>query len=209
MVVKPNQIVELKVYSTGGEQLFRTRVEDAHKGYLLLGAPIHHNEVVPIRVGTKVEISYIVQDVKNEGRFRADGVVERRESGVLPTLLVALKSPWERTQDRNFVRVDVFIETNFVFMSDQKKRIPCTIRNLSGGGCFFTMENPLPDEEKRLKIRIPLDEMLVLEGVIVRRLVLKNAYGYGISFSELDERARRLIIQYVFRRQLEDRRNGS
>ncbi len=210
MNIKPNEIVELQT-ADGSGNTYRTRLEDVRGDQLLVAAPIHHGEIVPIRVGTALHVSFKADQIKAQGKYRASSIVESRLRGRVPQLLLRLTSDWERFQERGFVRMDVLLDGQYAPLQEEGHGAarPCQITNLSGGGALIVANERL-DEEGQIWIAMELDDTVVESSARVIRACNSNEdnYAHGIAFIDIEEESRKAIIQYVFKKQLELRRKG-
>ena len=132
--------------------MYRTRVEDVYDNIVIVAAPIEQGTLVPIRLDTELNIEYKDTSAKSQGRYRAPAIVETRQRGQVATISLRLVGEWQKIQDRQFVRVDVFIEATYALVLDDEVQgiRTCIVRNLSGGGLWM-------DAEEALRRRLYLD----------------------------------------------------
>jgi c-di-GMP-binding flagellar brake protein YcgR len=193
----PNQNISL-IIAANTDKVYPSRIEDITHDSLTIAAPMDRGKLLNVRPRTKVLISYTEGDLVEQGRYQAAGVVERRfRQNNVPMLLIRLTSEWEKIQQRDFVRVDVLIEG--VYNGINK----CIVKDLSGGGLLFAAEEKL-ENGTAVFIDLKLDQtVLRLYGKIVRVIPKESGYEYGVSYTNLDEPTRQLIIQYVYKRLIE------
>ncbi len=211
MTLEINKIVEVCVEGESGVETYPTRVEDVADESVTVAAPLDNGSVVPLRQGQMVSLEYWDTDPKREGRYSAKFCIIRRYvEGSLPMLDLEPLGVWSRIQERDFVRVDVSLDAHFVVYAGdypQGSR-PCRVSSLSGGGLLLVVEESLPLDTCLLVV-LYLDSGTVrLGGKVVRVETTEFGIGHGVSFGDIDDKARQEIIQYVFRRQLESRRKG-
>lgn len=207
MQVIPNQLVELHVETINGPQVFRTRVEDAHDDLVIVGAPLHRGSVVPIRVGTTAVIEFKLRGSVQEGRFRNTALVEKRFQANLPLLQLRLLGTWEKTQERMFVRVPVHLDALVIPKQDQDEEIPAAVSgvilNLSGGGFLLRTDHHFElDDEVNASFRLGT-EQIVANAYVARIVPTEFGQDYGFAFFDIKEQLRQVIIQFVFKRQIE------
>ena len=210
MNIGPNQNVDIIIDDGARKKTYRSRVEDMSEERLLIAAPFEKGYVVPIRADSKLWIEYYDTSVKNQGKFQAEVKLERRISTQhLPLLLVSISSEWTKIQVRSYVRVDVLVKGSYSLIIDKKptKQYPCTIKDISGGGCLFITKELLEKQKIILDIALTNNEVRA-EGSIVRVRPMDGMYEYGVSFTDIEERVRQEVIQFVFQRQLEIHRKG-
>lgn len=206
MQVMPNQLVELHLESAAGPQVYRTRVEDVYDDFLVVGAPMQRGQLVPIRVGTALRIEFKVQNALKEGRFRNQAILEKRFQTNIPLLQFRLLGTWEKTQERSFVRVPVFIDAVFVVQSTEGGEVQAhtgLLLNLSGGG--FQLRTSYPFElDDEVNISFYLEKRQIVAKAFVARFVpTDNGHDLGFSFVDLLEQTRQAIIKFVFKRQID------
>lgn len=210
MAIRPNQNIYLYIETYSGTQVYRTRVEDVYDNIVIVAAPIEQGTLVPIRLGTELNIEYKDTSAKSQGRYRAPAIVETRQRGQVATISLRLVGEWQKIQDHHFVRVDVFIEATYALVLDDEVQgiRTCIVRNLSGGGLWMDAEEELCEGDF-IWICLPLEqETIQTYGEIVRKRETETGFGYGVSFINLPESERKTVIRYVYQRQLELHRKG-
>lgn len=210
MAAQPNQKITLYVETTSGSSIHITKIEDVQGDVVFVAAPIERRNLVPISIGTRVQLEYKDAGLTSQGRYIAKGIVISREQRPVPVLAVRLVEPWQKIQERMFVRVDVLLDATYASVVDGQIQTvcPCSIRNLSGGGLWMLAQEKLAEGEI-IWICLPLESgSIQAYGEIVRVADGDEGFGYGVAFVNLPERDRKTIIQYVYQRQLELRRKG-
>lgn len=205
MQVLPNQLMELHVESNSGLDIYRTRVEDAYDDLLIVGVPIRQGVLVPIRIGTRLNVQFRVQSNVNEGRYSNQAIVEKRFRANLPLLQLRLLGTWEKIQERHFLRVPVSIEVLFeVINKEGVEPIPQSglMLDLSGGGFLLRTSYPLErDDEIRVSFSVK-DSQITASAVVARLVESDSGVDYGVCFVDIAERLRQVIIKFVFQRQI-------
>jgi len=206
MQLIPNQLVELHLDSPGGPQIYRTRVEDVYDDIVVMGAPLERGSVVPIRIGTEVTIQFKRKGPGQEGRFSNRAVVEKRFRTAVPLLQLRLLGDWEKTQERMFVRVPVHIDAVVVPVQESGEELSAQtglILNLSGGGFLLRSDHPFQiDDEVRISFRLGEDQ-IVAKAFVARFVPTDAGQDYGFAFLDIPEAMRKVVIQFVFGRQIE------
>ena len=207
MQVVPNQLVELHVDSPAGMRIYRTRVEDVYDDLVIMGAPLEKGAVIPIRVGNELKIEFKLTGPDKEGRFRTRNNVEKRFRTSSPLLELRLLGEWQKTQEGMFVRVPVHLDAVVVPLQDGDEELPshtALILNLSGGGILLRSDHPFQiDDEVRISFRIG-SEQIVSTGYVERFVPGETGQGYGFVFLDIPEAVRKAIIQFVYKRHIED-----
>jgi c-di-GMP-binding flagellar brake protein YcgR len=205
MQLLPNQSVELHVESGAGFEIYRTRVEDAYDNLLVVGAPIKRGVIVPLRIGSRLDVQFKLKDGIQEGRFTNQAVIEKRLHANLPLLQLRLLGTWEKTQERGFLRVPVSIDAIFVCTEADGEESPSQsgiMLDLSGGGFLFRA-SPSFELEDEIRISFNLkDDTIVADAIVTRLVPTDSGFDYGMAFQDLAEQFRQSIIKFVFQRQI-------
>lgn len=209
MVLKPNEIIHVKLKNDSGEQVYLSRVEDVSGNEIMIAAPIEGGAIVPVHLGSKIEITVKKEDPVQQGRFQAVGILKQRNSrGRVPVFIVELTGGWKKIQERDFVRVEVLLNGAFapILEGDKisAKSTDIYIKDLSGGGFLFAHDEEISvGTDMMFTIKLSKDTVISCQGRIMRVKQVDGTYEYGVSFVDLDESSRQKIIQFVYRRQLE------
>jgi c-di-GMP-binding flagellar brake protein YcgR len=204
MQLLPNQLVELHVESGGGTEVYRTRVEDTYDDLLIVGAPIRQGMLVPLRLGTRLDVQFKMKSNIQEGRFTNQAIIEKRFSATLPLLQLRLLGTWEKTQERNFLRVPVSLDVLFVAYEEGVESPPqsALMLDLSGGGFLLRSTHPFElDDEIRVSFNIK-ETQITANATLVRLVPTDSGVDYGFAFLDLPEQFRQVIIKFVFQRQI-------
>lgn len=205
MQLLPNQSVELHVKSGGGFEIYRTRVEDSYDDLVIVGAPIKMGTLVPLRIGTRLEIQFKRQEGLLTGRYTNQAIIEKRSGSNIPVIQLKLLGTWEKTQERDFLRVPVSIDTVFQLYSEGGLTEPPQsglMRDLSGGGFLLSSSHPFKLDDKIRTTFALKDESIAAEAIVVRLVPTDSRIDYGFVFVDLPERVRQLIIKFAFQRQI-------
>jgi c-di-GMP-binding flagellar brake protein YcgR len=204
MQLIPNQLVELHVEGSQGIGVYKTRVEDAYDDLLIVGAPIQQGTLVPLRVGTEIQVQFKMKSNVQEGRFSNRAIIEKRFRANLPLLQLRLLGKWEKTQERGFLRVPVSLDAVFVAYKEGEETSPqsAIMLDLSGGGFLLRSTYPLAlDDKIRISFYIK-DTQIIADANVVRLVQTESGMDYGFAFLDLPEQIRQSIIKFVFQRQI-------
>ncbi len=205
MQLLPNQLVELHVEHSGGLDLFRTRVEDSFDDLVIVGAPIKKGTIVPLRIGSQLEIQFKSKDGVQTGRYTNQARVEKRSPSKIHVIQLRVLGTWEKIQERDFLRVPVSIDAVFErCWDDAPGELPQSglMRDLSAGGFLLSSAHPFELNDKILVTFTLKDESIAAQAEMVRLVPTESGVDYGFAFLELPERVRQLIIKFVFQRQI-------
>mgnify|MGYP000863909900 FL=1 len=108
------QRVELRVRDLEGDpdksqEVYITKVEDISTGSITVASPIKDGEVVPLRAGVGLTVTY----VRDQGLFAFDTAVVERLPGQVPQLKLDLPDEIVRVQRRNYKRVSARFPVNY------------------------------------------------------------------------------------------------
>lgn len=109
-----NQRVEVNVGDSRETHVYLTRVEDISADSIYVVCPISNGEVVPLRVGLPVTVTY----VRREGLFSFDATILDRMSGQVPRLRLSRPHEIVRIQRRNHKRIDARFPVKYALPDD-------------------------------------------------------------------------------------------
>lgn len=204
MQLSPNQLIELHHKRNSDLEIYRTRVEDAYDDLLIVGAPIRRGTLIPLRIGTLLDVQFKIRNTIREGRFTNQAIIEKRFKANIPLLQLKLLGSWEKTQDRHFLRVPVSIDALFTYTKDGQQSAPQSglLLDLSGGGFLLrsTHDFELDDE---IQISFNIHGTPIRSSAILARLIPTDiGSDYGFAFLDIPEQLRQIIIKFTFQRQI-------
>jgi len=200
--------VELVVLEGEYAGSYRTRIEEVGERILAVGAPFDHGEVVPLREGTKVKLTFWDE----AAAYSFDGKIMQRIAVPIPMFILELPDSVAKVQRRNFVRVPAFYPLAFRSvtkegLSDLQKGM---MIDLSGGGLRFLTKERI-DSKALLYVIITLPKIELKTPVrVCRTEKMEDGKRYKISveFHDIAERERDHIIRCVFDIQRAMRKRG-
>lgn len=190
--------VELNVSEGEYKGKYRTRIEAVGESILVVGAPFKEREVVPLREGTKVTLTFWDESAA----YSFEGKILQRIAVPIPMLVLELPRSVAKVQRRNFVRVPALYPLSFRSvtkegLSDTQQG---TLLDLSGGGMRFLTKNHL-ESNALLFVQLSLPKGDLQTPVRVCRAVKiedSNRYTVSVEFHDISERERDQIISCVF-----------
>jgi len=200
--------VELDVSEGEYKGKYRTRIEEVGESILVVGAPFKEREVVPLREGTKVTLTFWDESAA----YSFEGKILQRIAVPIPMLVLELPRSVAKVQRRNFVRVPALYPLSFRSvtkegLSDTQQG---TLLDLSGGGMRFLTKNHL-ESNALIFVQLSLPKGDLQTPVRVRRAVKiedSNRYTVSVEFHDISERERDQIITCVFDIQRTMRKKG-
>lgn len=200
--------VELIALEGEYEGRYRTRIEEVGERLLLVGAPFDHGELVPLREGTKVKLTFWDE----AAAYSFEGKIMQRIAVPVPMFVLELPDTIAKVQRRNFVRVSASFPVTFRMvtregLSDLHK---ATMVDLSGGGMRFTTKERVENRSLLYaQISLPNGDLQTPVRVIrVERIEETKLYSVSTEFHEISERERDRIIRCVFDIQRAMRKKG-
>ena len=199
----PLQRVKLRWHTLdGGEVAIPGQVEDVGTELVEVWFDREAASTSPMRADSLIWLDAGQGDVVH---VVAGRVVERRPPD---TLVVAPTGYARRDQRRHYVREIVELpsmQARLLFEEGYELGEPFLIwpMDLSGGGIRFRVTEPLPACEVRVRIMVSLggDPFAVVAQPVGTYQTPGGEHVVRAFFTQIEERRRREIIQYVFRRQ--------
>ncbi|SPF40830.1 PilZ domain protein [Candidatus Desulfosporosinus infrequens] len=191
-------VMELVVSEGEYEGRYKTRIEDVRDGILFLGAPFERGEVISLREGTRIQLTYWDETAA----YSFEGKVLRRIATPVPMFVVELPNSVTKVQRRSFVRVPALYPVTFQSvtkegLSDFHK---ATMLDISGGGMRFYTEEQV--ESKALlytHITLPNGDLHTPVRVCrVTKVEDSKRSIVAVEFHDLQERERDRIILCIF-----------
>ena len=200
--------VELDVSEGEYKGKYRTRIEEVGERLLMVGAPFKHREVVALREGTKVTLTFWDE----AAAYSFEGKIMQRIAVPIPMLVLEMPNSVAKVQRRNYVRVPALYELSFRSvtkegLSDSQQG---TLLDLSGGGMRFLTKNRLESNALvYVQLCLPKGD-LQLPVRVCRAVKIEETKRYTVSveFHEISERERDQIIRCVFDIQRTMRQKG-
>ena len=202
--------LELEVLEGVYEGKYRSRIEEVGEKILVVGALFQHGEVVPLREGTKVKLTFWDEI----SAYSFETKIMQRIAVPVPMFVFALPDSVTKVQRRNYVRVPATY--SLTFQSVTKEGLSNfrkgTMLDLSGGGIGFLTEEQvengsllyaqlvLPNGELHTPVRVCRTEKI--EDTKPQR------YFVSSEFYKISERERDRIIRCVFDIQRALRKKG-
>lgn len=200
--------VELVVMEGEYVGKYRTRIEEVGERILAVGAPFDHGEVVPLREGTKVKLTFWDE----AAAYSFEGKIMQRIAVPIPMFILELPDSVDKVQRRNFVRVPAFYPTAFRSvtkegLSDLQKG---TMLDISGGGMRFLTKDRVENQSLLyVHITLPKGELKTPVRVCrVENMDDSKHYRVSVEFHDISERERDQIIHCVFDIQRALRKKG-
>jgi c-di-GMP-binding flagellar brake protein YcgR len=200
--------VELVVSEGEYEGKYRTRIEEVGERIIAVGAPFNHGEVVPLREGTKVKLTFWDE----AAAYSFEGKIMQRIAVPIPMFVLELPDSVDKVQRRDFVRVPALYPVSFRSvtkegLSDLQKG---TMIDLSGGGMrFLTKERVENKSLLYVLLTLPKGDLKTPVRVCrAEKIEDSKQYTVSVEFHDISERERDQIIRCVFDIQRVMRKKG-
>ncbi len=187
---------------------YRTRIEEVGERLLTVGAPFVQGEVVPLREGTKVKLTFWDE----VAAYSFEGKIMQRIAVPVPTFVLELPDSVAKVQRRSFVRVPALYAVTFRLvtregLSDLRKG---TMLDLSGGGMRLLTEERAEDKSLLYtQLALPNGDLQTPARVCrAEKIEDSKKYSISVEFHDLSERERDRIIRCVFEIQRAMRKKG-
>ena len=173
-----------------------------------VAAPYRQGEVIPLRVGTVLEITYNDE----VAAYSFDTVVKQRIAVPIPVFVLDFPEKIRKVQRRNYVRIPAFYPITFRIVTKEGLSDPKAVYmlDLSGGGMSFKTTDKLENNSLfHAQLKLPSGELSIAARVRrVQKIDDTNAYSISSEFYEISERDRDRVIRCVFDLQRTMRKKG-
>ena len=200
--------VELVFEEGEYEGIYRTRIEEVGERIIAVGAPYNNGELVPLREGTKVKLTFWDEAAV----YSFEGKIMQKIAVPIPMFVIELPDTVAKVQRRNFVRVPALYPVSFRSvtkqgLSDLQKG---TMIDLSGGGMrFLTKERVENKSLLYVLLTLPIGDLQTPVRVCrAEKLEDSKHYTVSVEFHDISERERDQIIRCVFDIQRAMRKKG-
>lgn len=206
--LSPGLAVELIALEGKYEGHYRTRIEEVGEKLLLVGAPFDNGELVPLREGTKVKLTFWDETAV----YSFEGKIMQRIAVPVPMFVLELPDTVDKVQRRNYVRVPALFPIMFRMVTREglSDLYQATMIDLSGGGLRFSTRERIENKSLLyIQISLPTGEIQSPVRVIrVEKIEDTKLYSVSTEFYEISERERDKIIRCVFDKQRAMRKKG-
>jgi len=187
------------------EEVYITQLEDFKEDYLLISIPIKKGNLMFIKNGEKIKISFLH---KNNYYYFCGEVLYKILVNI-PLMIVRKTGDIKKIQRRDFYRFKTLIEVRIKY---NEETIDGIGKDISGSGMLLALRQNIK-KGVLLDLELNLKEFGVirLKGQVIRVTVKKDdvyPYEVGIKFIEIPEDLRELIIKYIFCEQRKIRQKG-
>jgi len=184
---------------------YLSRIEDIGPKSIFIAPPYRKGFYLPPNVG-KVITMWITAE---SCAYLFNAELLGYSSASVPLWEVALPINVKKIQRRQYVRFDIALDVKIEIEDKPGDPVIALTKNVSAGGVQIVLQEPLPPDS-RVKVTLPLtsEATVVATGEVIRVIFPEKPHEKittAIKFSEIEERARNLIVRYIFRKQAERR----
>lgn len=173
---------------------------------LVISGPIKQNNLVFIHKGEKIGISY---NVENKGKHYFIAKVLSRNYSSIYSLKIRRISEIEKFQQRGFYRllITLSIDKEVLFSKDpnvENLSEVCEAKDISGGGMKIYCNYAHKVGDKIICSFKLGDSLIKLKASVVRVEEIDSfnyKFSIGVSFLDIDELSRDIIIKYIFEKE--------
>ncbi|HEX3033457.1 MAG TPA: PilZ domain-containing protein [Bacillota bacterium] len=206
-----NHQVEITLGDQGGSAL-KAQVESVTADGLVLNISSFDGKANQLEPGVAVKLVYVDQTAI----YSFESVIDSVISGTRGVFSIARPDHINRSQRRNFVRIDVNVPIDYCQGDEENiflaKNFSTVTRDLSGGGVKFESEVNLPvGTILDVVLTIPGKSKVAAVGQVVRCFPLgglRPKYSIGLEFIVIEKKDREQIIQFVFEFQRQQIKKG-
>ncbi len=217
--------LELEIFNDAGIRLEHTLISEfewfAGDNEAIIAAPIFEGNILPVRIGTVMNMYFTIKKENYINLFSIRAVVRGREvSENLSLLRVELQGDIRKVQRRRYYRLDCSVRVQYRLVDSMNavhnEDIPykSTIaNNLSGGGIGLLLEEKIDvgrliecvlfeDQARKVKFfgKVIRYEKSETEG--------KFKYEAGIAYIKINDNDREAVVRYIFNEQRKLRKKG-
>ncbi len=204
--------IVMKSRTSGKERMSVSQLlEDCGGGEYIISTPISKGRLIPIRPGTEIKLIYY----RKNGIFSFGAKVTERKGGRLPTMKVQALSAPQRTQRRDYYRLEAVLSVKVYYRPEPESSelavMECVTLDISAGGLKLASDVNIEEDEHIIcEINI-LDKVLSINGKVIRNLAVYNQeyeYELGVQFVGLNEKTRLELISFIFEEERKLKRKG-
>lgn len=217
--------LEIELFNDAGNKLEHMLVsklewlEGVHVA--VISAPIFEGNVFPVRIGTVMNVYFIIKRETDINLFKFTATVKSREmSENLHLLRVELNGEISKVQRRRYFRLDCSVQVQYriVYSLNEihNEGIPykkTIANNLSGGGINLMLEDKIK-VGCLLECEIFTDESRKVKffGQVIRYVEsgMEGRFKYeaGIAYIQINNNDREAVVRYIFNEQRKLRKKG-
>ncbi|WP_427338668.1 flagellar brake protein [Caloranaerobacter sp. DY30410] len=206
--------IEIREINTKTNNKYASQILDIiDDNIYIISGPIQKSALIPLHVGSLIEISYFRED---KGRFIFKAKIIEREYKDIYKLKIEKISCITKLQERNYYRLSVKLDVQKVYnlkLDDEEKETieNCIAKDISGSGIrvFCNFKHSVGD---LIKLHISIKDFSITAlGTVVRVQEIENdkfKFSLGIKFIEIKDEDRERLIKYIFEQQRKLRKKG-
>jgi len=216
---KINAKVDIK--REGERVYFKTSIQEVTDEYIGIHVPSYRGREMSLEPGDYVNARVFLEDAQYV--FNATVLGRKKDRVVL--YMLSIPSNIKRVQMRDYVRIKIQLPVKYRVLEEKEKREESSAGegekfesaytlDISGGGMQLVVSRPV-EVNQRLYLKFKISDLkrrdieIAAKARVVRREQLfgsKNKWTLGIAFEDISESQRDLIIAFVFRKLIEQRR---
>lgn len=216
-VIAVNQRVDLKHQSDS--QTFHSLVQDVGKGWFAVQVPTIHGIEMRLHRGEEVEVNLYAEGMRY--RFTAQVLDRTLDPKGIPLYRLSIPEQAERLNLREYVRWRVALDVGYEVITEEDKPVLHLIKvhkkaptiDISGGGMqLLTKEQLAIDTLLLVQFEIPPKGVIRATARVKRSIPREDdgppRYFTGLAFEDISVHDQEAIINFIFRKMVEDRRKG-
>lgn len=206
-VLKVGQCLEVSLMDDVNHNKFSSRIEDLNDDELILGMPMLKGyPIIPTR-GSAFEAKLVTEF----SAYKFVSVYKGKKMDPFPVWSASVPKFVEKFQQREFVRVKTTIPVQVRLRDEETEKllppVHTYIRDISGGGVRFIMDQPLPEKSiVHLEFDVPEIETIKVYAEVIRYVQpvgTEDVFWIGVKFLSLPNLIRSKLIRFIFKKQRE------
>ncbi|NLO89007.1 MAG: hypothetical protein GX088_01535 [Clostridia bacterium] len=212
---------KMDIKREGERVYFKTSIQEVTDEYIAIHVPSHQGREMSLEPGDYVNARVFMEDAQ----YVFNSTVLGRKKDRVLLYKLSIPSNIKRVQMRDYVRIKIQLPVKYKVLeekgnneesSDEKgdKFESAYTVDISGGGMQMVVSKPL-EVKQRLYLKFKISDLkkrdieIAAKARVVRREQIfggKNKWSLGVAFEDISETQRDLIIAFVFRKLIEQRR---
>jgi c-di-GMP-binding flagellar brake protein YcgR len=217
--------LELELTDIQGQRLEPILVSElewfAGKNEAVIAAPIFEGSVVPLHIGTIMNVYFIKKRENDIHLYKLEAEVMARETSEnLHLLRIRIQGEPEKVQRREYYRLSCSVEVRYRIVDYLNEVYNENIgfkrtfaRNISGGGVCLLLEDKVEvGSILECEVHPEGDRMIRFFGQVVRydKSEREGRFKYeaGIAYIRINESDRETVVRFIFEEQRKMRKKG-
>jgi len=213
---------KMDIKREGERVYYKTSIQEISDEYIGIHIPSYRGKEMILMPGDYVNARVFLEDAQ----YVFNATVLGRKKDRVPLYMLSMPSNVKRVQMRDYVRIKVQLPVKYKVLEETRKNAEngaddedkkfenAYTVDISGGGVQLVVSKPV-EVNQRLYLKFKICDLknrdieITAKARVVRREQIfneRNKWSLGIAFEDISETQRDLIIAFVFRKLIEQRR---